>query len=112
MTSADPTPDRDPSTTPEHPAGADEAVAAGEALSGRGASGGSLDPNDDRVEEAVDAPADRVVADDRDRAPSRSTDSDDAPLDADTVVDDAVEFFTASGDDDSPASDSDAPAPG
>jgi hypothetical protein len=31
---------------------------------------------------------------------------------SDSIVEDAIDFFTAEGDEDSPASDSDAPAPG
>lgn len=106
------------STDPGHPAQGNPPVSAGEALSGvgprpDGALGARIDPADDENE-----PAPAPGNDEKSRAQAARGDSgtdrpvtDDSP-DAEEVAEEFIDYFSGEVAEDSPASDSDAPAPG
>lgn len=116
MTSDDRIDEPAESTPAGHPASDGGPVSAGEALSGTGGPDGALGerPSDmDRTDdtEALRARAPRPESQPGSNVPMR-TEPPSADLDAEDVIEDAIEYFTDEPAGGSPASESDAPAPG
>jgi hypothetical protein len=106
------------STDPGHPAQGSSPVSAGEALSGMGpwpdgALGARIDVADEENE-----PGPAPANDEDDRAQMVRSDSGNHrrattdPADAEEVAEEFIDYFSGEVADESPASDSDAPAPG